>query len=122
MGTTNYIAHLKLTNFIDARVMELEDNDGNFEQCVVIPIEKNALRVTDKNNVYCDMFVNSKTYDTGDNLTHFFKLKTTHEHVAKLDELGYKTPYLGGMAISKYDYQFKKYDYSKIGKKVKNIE
>ena len=115
----NYEARLKLSNFIDSRLQELEDNDGNMEMCLVIPIEKNSLDITKHNDVFCSMFVNEKTYETKDGYAYYFKQKTNSNHVAKLDSLGYKTPYLGYMTLSKYSPRFQSNIYNK---KVKNIE
>lgn len=119
---TNYLAKVKLSNFIDARMHELEDNDGNMEMCLVIPIEKNALEVDKDKNVYCEMFVNEKTYDSRDGYSYFFKQKTNAKHVAKLDSLGYKTPYLGYMKISKFAPAFQSENKYRFSQRVKNLE
>ena len=119
---TNYEATFKMTNFIDARVKELEDNDGNKEMCVVIPLEKNGLKVEKSGHVYCKLFVNEKTFESGDNNSHYMRLKTNYKHVEKMDSLGYKTPYLGTMRPSFYAGKYQsdaRYGYNK---KVKNLE
>lgn len=117
---TNYEAKLKLSNFIDSRIMELEDNDGNLEDCLVIPIEKNGLVVSKTNNVYCTAFVNEKTYDTADGYSFYIKQKTNPAHVAKLDSLGYKTPYLGYMKRSTFAPKFQSDNRYGYNKRVKN--
>lgn len=118
---TNYEASLKLTNFIDAAVKELEDNDGNREMCLVIPLEKNGLNVSCNGHVYCNMFVNEKTYETGDNNSYYFKQKTDRNHLAKMDSLGYKTPYLGVMHRTFYKTNSQSNNRYGYNQRVKNL-
>lgn len=116
----NYELALKLSNFIDARIADVEDNDGNMEQCLVIPMEKNGLFETKLKNVFCHIFVNEKFFDSNDDNTHFLRLKTNDNHRAKLDSLGYDAPYLGVMKPSKFK-PLQQHKYS-FNQKVKNIE
>jgi hypothetical protein len=118
----NYEALLKLSNFIDARLMDIEDNDGVMEQCLVIPIEKNSLVVTRYKTVYCDMYVSEKTFGCSDDNTHYLRQKLTKANREKLNKLGYKAPYLGSMKPSKYKPLYQtdtKYGYER---KVKILE
>lgn len=102
----NYEATLRLTSFIDARVQELEDSNGNMEECVVIPLEKNGLRFTNKNHVACKLFVTERMSPSKYGETHYIKMKTNKEHVAKMDSLGYTNPYLGEMHPTHYHKKF----------------
>lgn len=116
---TNYEALLKLTNFVDARVQEVEDGDGNRESCVVIPLEKNCLKVSKSGHVYAKMFVSEKAIYAGDGYSHYLQLKVSLKDVGKFSDLGYKTPYLGRMRPSYYSKKHQaddKYGYNKVKK------
>lgn len=97
----NYTLRFNLTGFIGSRVVEIEDADGRMERGVFIPISINALYEDEKTkHVLCEAFVNAKTHNLYDSKTHYLKQKTSVAHVAKLDELGYKIPNLGGMWLN----------------------
>lgn len=102
----NYELRVKLSNFIDSRIIEQEDDNGVTEKGIFIPIEKNALYVNDHKCVYFSAFVTEKMSNTGDNATHYVKQKTNKQHLAMLDSLGYKTPNLGSMYASSYKPRF----------------
>ena len=118
---TNYTMNINLSKFIDARIVESEDNNGVVEQGIFIPIEKNNL-TNYRNNIYLIAFVTEKMYDTGDGKSHYIKLKTTKEHVKKLNDLGYETPYLGSLKQQKgFQPSFQKDERYQQGR-VKNID
>lgn len=119
----NYELVMKISNFIDTRVVDLEDNDGNIEQCIVVPLEKNGMRVSNNNNVYCKFFVNERTYGDG-TATHYLRVKTNKKLVAKLADLGYQTPYMGLMFPSNFktSYQSNSYFRNNSTDRVKNID
>lgn len=103
MNATNYIARLKLSNFIGAKIIELDNDETmNKEKGIFIPIELNGLFVSPRNQVFAWFFVNEKLHDTGDGYSHYMKLKTNKKHVEKLDKLGFATPYIGAMKTSTY--------------------
>lgn len=97
---TNYTMNINLSKFIDARIIENEDSSGVLEQGIFIPIEKNNL-TNYRNNIYFNAFVTEKIYDTGDNKSHYIKQKVTKEHIKKLNDLGYESPFLGSLKIEK---------------------
>lgn len=119
----NYELVMKISNFIDTRIMDLEDNDGNTEKCLVIPLEKNGMNVSSNNHVYCKFFVNERTYGEG-KATHYLRVKLSKKVVAKLEALGYKTPYMGLMfrSIFKTSYQDPNYYRNNSIDRVKNID
>lgn len=94
----NYTMRFNLTGFLGSRVIESENSDGIIERGVFIPIEQNDL-YTDplSRNIMFEAFVNAKTYNSGDNKSHYIKLKPSKEHAEKLKSLGYKLPYLGSL-------------------------
>lgn len=106
----NYEMRVKLSNFIDSRIVEQEDDNGVMEKGIFIPIDKNALYVNDHNCVYFSAFVTEKVSNTGDNASHYIKQKTNREHIAVLNSLGYKTPNLGSMWEKNYRPKFQSKD------------
>lgn len=97
----DYCMMFKLTNFIGSRVEVLENEDGVREESVIIPIDRNNLRKTNKNHVYCVAFVNQAHKDIGYNATHNIVQKFPYEIVKKLKRLGYKSIYLGFLTEEK---------------------
>ena len=110
----NYTLRFNLTGFIDSRVIEVENADGNIERGVFIPIERNALYEDDRTkHVLCEAFVNAKASSPYDAKTHYLKQKTSIAHVAKLNDQGYKIPTLGSMWLNtKYGPSFQTKDTS----------
>lgn len=99
----SYTMRFNLTAFIGSRVIEAEDADGHLERGVFIPIDVNCLYEDPKsNNVLCEAFVNANTYNSADSKTHYIKQKTSQEHVAKINELGYRIPKLGNMWLNTF--------------------
>lgn len=117
----NYLAKLKLSNYINSRVIEVENDDGVTEKGIFIPIEMNALFLTPRNQVISWVFVNEKLHDTGDGYSHYLRLKSDKRHVEYLKSLGYDVPYLGNMKTSTFETKYhQKYSNITLGK-VKNI-
>lgn len=102
----NYEMRLKLSNFIDSRIVEMEDDNGVMEKGIFIPIEKNALYVNDYKCVFFSAFVTEKVSNTGDNATHYIKQRTHKAHIEMLNSLGYKAPILGSMWEKDYKPRF----------------
>lgn len=99
----NYTLRFNLTAFIGSRVIEAEDQDGNMERGVFIPIYANHLYEDPKSkNVLCEAFVNACTYNTANTKTHYLMQKTSLEHVDKINGLGYKIPKLGNMWLNTF--------------------
>lgn len=97
MKIHNYLIKLKLSSFINSRVIELENDDGVKEKGIFIPLEINNLFVSTRNTVISWIFATEKMRESIDGLSHYLKMKTSHEHLDKLKNLGYEPPYLGGM-------------------------
>lgn len=116
----NFLAKIKLSAYINSRVIEVENDDGVKEKGIFIPIEINELFLTPRNNVISWVYMTQKMYEPIDGLTHYAKMKVSMEHLDKLSVMGYKPPYLGGMKPIKFftSYQGNKTRELKIPKKV----
>lgn len=114
----NYTMRLLLTNFIGARVIDFENEDGISEKGVFIPFEMNGLHETERGNVAAHFFVTERMTATKDGSSHYVKLKMPKEYLDRLNNLGYETPFVGSMRHSsiKPSYQI---DYEKGGGKVR---
>lgn len=96
------ILKIVLTDFLGARVEKIMNENGNYEEFVCIPVNRNGLRIGRTGKVSAYGFV-SKTRNANLNeWTHYIKLKCKPEFVAKLDSLGYKVPYIGNLKPSNY--------------------
>ena len=118
----NYLAKVKLSNYINSRVIDIENDDGEKEKGIFIPIDINGLFLTPRNQVISWLFVNERLSETGDGFSHYIKMKTDNKHLEKMNALGYTTPYIGVMRSCTF---YTKYHnaYSKLqSTKVKNIE
>jgi hypothetical protein len=98
----NGIAKFTLTNFIDARVISVHDDDGNLEEGVFIPLDKNNLHKSPKGSVSAYAFVMKANFPSYDGWTHYLKLKVHPTFLAKLNDLGMAAPYLGNLKESNY--------------------
>lgn len=90
------ILKFKLTNFIGAFVSEIENAEGNIEECVCIPLSRNNLKKTHDNTVSAYCFVNQSKIPL-DGWTHYIQLKSAVDFVKKLNAEGYRLPYLGNI-------------------------
>lgn len=98
----NGLCKFKLSNFLNSRVVDLENADGVTEKGIFIPIDINGLFLTKRNQVIAWLYMNKKLHDTGDGYSHYMKLKIDSRLSKKLLELGYKTPYIGSCKPSKF--------------------
>lgn len=114
----NYTMRFNLTAFIGSRVIEAEDQDGNIERGVFIPIDVNCLYEDPKtHHVLCEAFVTAKQTFSSDGKTHYIKQKVSTNHVRRIEELGYKVPALGHMWLNtKYrpSYQTQYTEYGRV--------
>ena len=99
----NYVLRFVLTKLFGARVIECDDEEGNLEKGVFIPLVKNDLRVDKGGNVSVYGFVSKCfTSSRSDYWTHYIKLKASSRFVEKINSMGYKMPYLGNMKSKNY--------------------
>lgn len=86
---------LRLTELIGARVEELIDEYGNKEKCICIPIERNGIKLTEKNNVFLEAYVDKLRYTNPYGWTHYIKPKLSPDAYKRAKELGLNTPLIG---------------------------
>jgi hypothetical protein len=98
----NYIVKFVLTNFIGCRIAQVENEDGDLEECVCIPLDRNNLKKNKKNQVSAYAFMNKSDVANMYGWTHYLKMKTDPAFVKRCDELGIKQPYLGNAKDSNY--------------------
>lgn len=98
----NYVVKIVLTNFIGARFAQVENEDGDFEECVCIPLDRNNLKKNRRNqtSAYAFMTVSQTPSEYG--WTHYLKMKQDPNFIKKLNELGLNSPYLGNAKSSNY--------------------
>lgn len=100
---SNYTLQLKLSNYIGAKIVQIEDDEGFIEDCLVIPIKKNDLSVSKSNNVYAKLFMTKSMNGTIKGWSHYLRMKVGREAYNKMLELGYSVPYLGNAKPSSWD-------------------
>lgn len=99
---SNYIIRIVLTNFLGARIAQVENENGDMEECVCIPLERNNLKKNKRNQVSAYSFMTKCDAANAFGWSHYLKLKTNPDFVKRCDELGIKTPYLGNAKESNY--------------------
>lgn len=108
MENENYTLQLKLSNYIGARIMPIENDEGFLEDCLVIPIDVNDLCVSSAKNVYAQMFMTKTLNGNLKGWTHYIRMKVCGERYRKLLSLGYEVPYLGNAKPSSWKFYDKK--------------
>ena len=112
----NYDLAIKLTNFFGARLMSIENEEGSFEECLVIPLERNGLKPSPSKNVYANVYMTKTMNGCVKGWTHYLRMKVNKNTYSKLKGLGYDIPYLGNAKPSSWTENLSVKDY-----KVKNI-
>ena len=99
----NYnIAKIKLTNFFDARIIEDEASEGRIEKGLFIPLDKNDLRIGRHNEICAWLWVNKSFVANEEGWTHYFQLRSSESFAKKMNEMGYKMPYMGYIKPASY--------------------
>lgn len=86
-----------LTSFIGAQVKDMENELGDVEKFVCIPLDRNGLKLTDNGNVSAYSYVNKNTNANIFGWTHAIRLKVSKDWYDKMKGLGYEPPYLGNL-------------------------
>lgn len=89
-----------LTAFFGAQVKDVENEYGDMEKCVCIPLDRNGLRETDKGTVSAYAYVNRSSVQSSVGWTHYLRPKVNKEWAKKMRDLGYEMPYIGSMKPS----------------------
>ncbi len=102
MANGNYILKLVLSNFHGAQIKMVENENGDLEECVCIPLERNDLKKNRKNQVTAYAFMTKSMVANMYGWTHYLKQKVNPNHLKKMDSLGLSTIYLGNGKDSNY--------------------
>lgn len=102
MTKGNYILKLVLTNFLGARIQSVENENGDMEECVCIPLDRNDLKKNRRNQVSAHAFMTKTMVANMYGWTHYLKMKVNPNFLKRINELGYQCPYLGNAKDSNY--------------------
>lgn len=115
-----YEATFYLSNFFGAREVLLEDENGEMEVCLCIPIERNALVKSNySDGIMTYGFVQEMDFPS-QGFTHWIRQKTNPAHYADLKSRGMSSPIIGKMKPT--NFYHRKRTESKYGGKVKKID
>lgn len=105
----NYIIKFVLTNFFGSRVQMVEDENGEMEECVCIPLERNDLKKNKRGQVTSYFFMTKSDCASMYGWTHYLKQKVNPEFLKRMDEWGWKLQYMGNAKESNYVVYKKEY-------------
>lgn len=98
----NYVLKVVLSNFLGARYADVENENGDLEECICIPLERNNLKKNRRNQVSAYMFMTQTQVANMFGWTHYLKMKVDPTFLKKMDDMGIKNPYLGNAKDSNY--------------------
>ena len=98
----NYVLKLSLTKFLGARVCDVENEHGELEQCVCIPLDRNNLKKNPNGHVSVYLFMAKTTVANMYGWTHYLKMKLDPNFIKKINELGLDNPFLGNAKLKSY--------------------
>ena len=90
-----------LSHFIGAREVICEDENGEKELCVAIPVERNGLVRSREGRWMTFGFVQELDNPNGA-FTHYVKQKTNPAHVKWLESQGLESPMIGRLKPTKF--------------------
>ena len=111
---TNYTIQLKLSNYFGSKIMDIENDEGFIEPCIVIPVDLNDFHVSKNNDVYATLYMTRTVNGNLKGWTHYLRMKAGRERYNKLKSLGYDMPYLGNAKPSSWNYNIKAMDNNKV--------
>ena len=98
----NYVLKLSLTKFLGARVCYVENENGEMEQCVCIPLDRNNLKKNPNGHVSVYLFMAKTLTANLYGWTHYLKMKLDPNFIKKINELGLDNPFLGNAKLKSY--------------------
>ena len=98
----NYVIKLSLTKFLGARVCDVENENGEMEQCVCIPLDRNNLKKNPNGHVSVYLFMAKTLTANLYGWTHYLKMKLDPNFIKKINELGLDNPFLGNAKLKSY--------------------
>ena len=85
-----------------ARVCDVENENGEIEQCVCIPLDRNNLKKNPNGHVSVYLFMAKTTVASIYGWTHYLKMKLDPNFIKKINELGIDNPFLGNAKLKSY--------------------
>lgn len=98
----NYILKIVLTNFIGARFAQVENENGDLEECVCIPLDRNNLKKNRRNQTTAYAFMTVSNTPNQYGWTHYLKIKQDPNFLKKMYSLGMQSPYIGNAKNGNY--------------------
>lgn len=98
----NYVIKLCLTKFLGARVADVENENGDIETCVCIPMDRNNLKKNPNGHVSVYMFMMKTNKANVFGWTHFLKMKLDPTFIRRINDLGIENPFLGNAKLKSY--------------------
>ena len=98
----NYVLKLSLTKFLGARLCDIENENGEMEQCVCIPLDRNNLKKNPNGHVSVYLFMAKTLTANLYGWTHYLKMKLDPNFIKKINELGLDNPFLGNAKLKSY--------------------
>lgn len=98
----NYVLKLSLTKFLGARVCDVENEHGEMEQCVCIPLDRNNLKKNPNGHVSVYLFMAKTLTANLYGWTHYLKMKLDPNFIKKINDLGLDNPFLGNAKLKSY--------------------
>jgi hypothetical protein len=93
---SHYLGNIRLTGFLESRIIEDETNDGRRQKGVFIPLEINGLKLYHDMSVYAPVYIMQRRIPHK-GTTHYIRQKVSKDHLRQLEELGIELSYLGDM-------------------------
>lgn len=104
----NYELMFMLSSFIDSKIIEVENDEGEMEEGIFIPIAKNALSVDPKKKFVTSWcYVTEKPYKTW---SHYLRMKVDRDTKQRMIDLGIELPYMGNMRVNNKFMYYNKYN------------
>lgn len=97
-----YVVRITLTRFIGARVMDVENEFGDMETCVCIPLNRNNLKRHPNGNVSAYFFMVRQMKSNIYGWTHWLKMKLDPNFIKKINEMGIENPFIGNAKAKSY--------------------
>lgn len=89
-----YLINMNLTHFLGAYIKEMENEGGNIEKYVCIPMNRNNINVF-KSDAYVNLTMNEKNTAMDNGWTHSISVYMPKDVIEKLSLMGYKPPFIG---------------------------
>ena len=93
----NYRLSITLSEYYGSFIREMELDTGEVEECICIPMKRNAILKTKKGKAVIRLIMRRYKNQFDKNRTHYLKVVAPKELVETLGRAGYHLPYIGGV-------------------------